>query len=172
MKKIDKYLSILVLFTCLYLVAPTQAQHFNRIEDTISNIGSYYFYTQPGIATIQVYVLGTVQSPGLYEISDGTDLGQLLALSGGPVLQARYSNDRQTTIIRLFRPGSFTAEPIYETVLDRAITKQENYPILREGDVLTVEVIQKRRFNWRDSISILGSLASVGIILERIISSR
>lgn len=170
MMKLTKYFGLLTLYGSLFWASPAKTQNFNRIDETISNITSYYYYTQPGIATVQVYVMGTVREPGLYEISDGTDLGQLLALAGGPVLNARFAQDKQEAIIRLFRPASFSADPIYETELNRAITRQEVYPVLREGDVLTVEIIQHRRFGWRDSVSILGSLASVAIIVERIIS--
>jgi hypothetical protein len=161
-------LRILLLILVLPAAAPAAtAQEFNRVEETASNSTSYYYYVQPGSATIETYVMGTVRSPGLYVVEEGTDLGQLLALSGGPVLDVLDQTRRRKVTIRLFRPLSYSDHPIFELELDRAIVQREPYPTLRSGDVLTVEIIEERRFDWRDLLTVVGGLSALAIAIER-----
>ena len=158
----------LLLSLALMAMAPgATAQVFNRVEETTSNSTSYYYYVQPGSATIETYVMGTVRSPGLYIVEEGTDLGQLLALSGGPILDVLDQTRRRKVTIRLFRPLAYSDRPIYEIELDRAVVQREPYPILRNGDVLTVEIVEARRFDWRDMLTIVGGLSALAIAVER-----
>ncbi|MCH8960503.1 MAG: SLBB domain-containing protein, partial [Bacteroidetes bacterium] len=64
---------------------PVQAQTFGRVGTMIAEGSSYHVFAKPGEATVQIQVLGNVKFPGIYEVGVGTDLGQLLALTGGPV---------------------------------------------------------------------------------------
>jgi hypothetical protein len=162
---------LLVLTTLAFLAAApaVRAQSFSRVEETRSNSTSYYFYVQPGAATVQVYVMGTVRSPGVYEVTEGTDLGKLLALSGGPLLDQRQrTTDREVTI-RLFRPRQYGERPLYEAVMDRAVSRPENYPVLQDGDVLTVEIVERQRFGWRDAFTILGGVAAIAFAVESVV---
>lgn len=163
------------LLLCALFVAAASAAHgqrFNRVEDTKSNVDAYFYHVQPGAATVQVYVLGTVQAPGFYEVSDGTHLGQLLALSGGPTLNARReSSDRKVTI-KLYRPAGYGERPLFEALLDEAVTRPSTYPVLRDGDVLVVEIVEKERFNWRDAFSIIGGVSALALAVERIVRLR
>jgi protein involved in polysaccharide export with SLBB domain len=164
--------TLIVLFLLFATSAPAMGQRFSRVEDIRSNISAYYFYVEAGTATIQVYVLGTVRHPGLYELTDGTDLGRLLALSGGPVLDVRQRSSRREVTLRLFRPGSYRSEPLYESRLDDAVTRPEAYPVLREGDVITIEVVEKQRLNWRDAFTVLGGVSALAIAVRQIITGR
>ena len=65
-----------------------------RAELAEATSDTYYRFYLPGEATVQVHVAGTVEQPGLYEVSVGTDLGRLLALAGGPRYGVR--EERQT----------------------------------------------------------------------------
>lgn len=160
--------SIIIIWILLLLVSTplVQAQRLGRLEQTDTNVDSYYYYVQPGTHTIQVHVLGSLGSPGLYEISVGTDLRQLLALSGGPVLGTRQSVSRRKVIVRLFRPGEESQELFYEAELDSVAARPE--VILNEGDVLTVEVIERQRFSWRDAVSVFNVVALVALAIERV----
>lgn len=157
----------------LFLTLPAHAQRVGRVEETNTNIDTYHFYVQPGAATVQVQVLGTVQSPGLYELSEGTDLGTLLALTGGPSLNPREPSQRRTVTIRLYRAGGAGGPNLaYEATLDEAIGdgSQGAYPPLQDGDVLSVEVVERVRFNWRDIFTVLSAVAAVVYAIDRIAS--
>ena len=47
-------------------------------EQTVSSAPGYYRHHLPGEATIQVRVEGSVVNPGLYEVADETNLGDLI----------------------------------------------------------------------------------------------
>lgn len=153
-----------------FTLSAAQAQVFNRVEETTSNSTAYYFHVQPGSATIETYVIGTVGAPGLYIVGDGTDLGQLLALAGGPNLDARERNSRRTVEIKLFRPLAYSDRPVYSAELQHAVVQQEPYPILRNGDILTVEIVEHRRFNWRDAFTVIGGVSALAIAIERAVT--
>ncbi len=163
--------SLALTFVLLGFTIPTaRGQVFNRVEETTSNSTAYYFHVQPGSGTIETYVMGTVESPGLYIVGDGTDLGQLLALAGGPNLDARERTNRRTVEIKLFRPSASSDRPIYAAEFERAVVQQEPYPILRNGDILTVEVVEHRGFSWRDAFTVIGGISAVAIALERAVT--
>jgi hypothetical protein len=163
--------TVLGAVVVLSAARPAYGQRFNRIEDTHSNVDAYFYHVQQGAASVQVYVMGTVQAPGLYEVSEGTHLGQLLALSGGPQLSPqRRASDRQVTI-RLFRPTGYGERPLYEERLDRAVAHPAAYPALRDGDVMTVEVLEKDKFSWRDIFTVVGAVSALALAVENVVSA-
>jgi hypothetical protein len=144
-----------------------QAQDFGEVEETNSNVSSYFFFVEPGEGVIEVKVMGTVRQPGLYRVNPGIDLGTLLALSGGPVHDVRERNRDRETTIRLFRPrGGGEQALIFEEDFEGGITtRSAQYPQLQDGDVMTVEVVQDRTFEWRDAVSILSAAATVAFAI-------
>lgn len=162
------YLLAGVLLALASPQAQAQEQRFGQVEETESNITSYYYYVQTGAATIEVKVLGTVRSPGLYLLSEGTNLGQLLALSGGPVLDVSQRSKPRTAIVRLYRPQASGQDLIYEGEFERnVVTESENYPDLQDGDVMTVEVTERQRLVWRDLFTIANTVALIALAVER-----
>lgn len=158
-------------FLVLLLAPAARGQSFNRVEDTRSNVDAYHYHVLPGAATVQVYVMGTVESPGLFEVSEGTHLGQLLALAGGPMLDPRRRSAQRDVTIRLFRPAGYGEQPLYEARFDRAVGRPDQYPVLRDGDVLTVEVVEKERFSWRDMFTVVGSISALALAVESIVDA-
>ncbi|MEM8601433.1 MAG: SLBB domain-containing protein, partial [Bacteroidota bacterium] len=140
---------------------------YGRVERTNSNVRNYFFFTQPGEPTIQVYVVGAVVNPGLYEVGPGLDLGRLLALSGGPALTPQQAERRRTTTVKLFRPSSGN-RPIFEEDLDDSLTDVRSYPLLREGDTLMVETVEKQRFGWRDLLAVGGALGGIAFFINAV----
>jgi hypothetical protein len=124
---------------------------------------SYHRFFLPGEATVQVSVVGAVQQPGLYEIAVGTDIGRLLALSGGPRYEARESGRRRRVELRLFRPEA-GAEPIYATTMQDAATNTAVFPHLCEGDTFLVDVVEKRGFGLQEIATIAGGLSAVALL--------
>lgn len=179
MKSIHGYMTSLEPFCLRWWVLPlllvatsaiapdVQAQNYGQVEETDTNVNSYFFFVEPGEGSIDVKVMGTVRNPGLYRLGEGTDLGQLLALSGGPVLNVRQEERDRETTIRLFRPQSSGEQKlIFEEDFEGGITTQSaSYPQLQDGDVMTVEVIEDRQFEWRDALTILSAVASVAFAI-------
>lgn len=154
------------------LALPAAAQEVGRAADTreASTVPTYFLFTQRGVATVRVQVIGSVRQPGLYEVMEGTDLGEVLALAGGPLLEARQRTSRRTVTLRLFRPTAAQNGPLYEATLEAAVTSPLSYPALRDDDVLYVEVVERQRFGWRDTFTILGGLSALAFAIQSIVS--
>lgn len=159
------------LFSC-FISYPAAGQEFGRVDDILNTGTAYYTFSKSGEATVQVIVLGSISRPGVYEIGIGVDLGQLLALSGGPPLAitSGTTSSRNETTLRLFREATGRRDLVYEAPLELMLTEPGLYPPLQDGDIFTVETntIQKQRFIWRDALSIVSSIASITILIERL----
>ncbi len=162
------------LFSC-FITYPAVGQEFGRVDDILNTGAAYYTFSQPGEATVQVIVLGSISRPGIYEIGIGVDLGQLLALSGGPpfTTTSGTTTSRNETTLRLFREATGRRDLVYEAPLELMLREPGLYPPLQDGDIFTVETntVQKQRFVWRDAWTIVSSLGTIALIIERI-SSR
>ena len=158
-----------LLLVCFLLAAAAadvtaQEQRFERVADTETNIESYYYYVQSGAAFIEVRVLGTVRAPGLYVLAEDTNVGQILALSGGPVLDARQGSTERTVIVRHFRPQNGQERLLHEEeFVEGAFSGTDSFPDPASGDVLTVEVIERQRFVWRDLLTVVNTLAVIAL---------
>jgi hypothetical protein len=187
-------LSFLVLCAIVALASPDRAawgQEFGRIEDTQSNV-SYFFHAQPGQATVQVSLWGTVRQTGIYEIPVGTELNDLLSMAGGvPETARRKGQDAPTTYIRAYRltgtatneaasgssqdgsakiaEGSKERKRIFEGTLADVLTGEAQPPLLNEDDIIVVETVQPRRgFGWRDALSLASTLGTLTLLGLRI----
>lgn len=161
-------LGALLALAFVALPASGQAEQgrLGRSEQVLSTAPGYYVYHQPGEATIQVAVEGTVRNPGLYEVAVGTDLSRVLALSGGPSYDARQPDQRQYVEVRLFRP---TIGQVYAATIQDLASNPAPVPPLREGDSVIVEVVSRRTFGWQDVFSIAGGIAAVAYLVERVV---
>lgn len=161
--------SFIFALAVLAASAPAFAQEFGRIEATESNVPSYYYHARSGDAVVQAYVIGAVRASGLYVVTQGTDIGQLFALAGGPMLGERERQDRVEVTIRLYREGGGSRELIYESLLEPMLRDPGAYPTLMDGDVMEVENIRIRAFSWRDGLGLIGAAASVALVIERVV---
>ena len=166
--------------SCLLSSSPTQAQQFGRIDDTQSNV-AYFYHAQPGEATVQVSVWGTIPRPGIYEVPDSTDLDKLLTMAGGAPVGARQENrDPATIMVRVYRPGENAAAEadsertlLFESNLNKMLNGMASYPTFRDDDIVVVETIRPRqRFTWRDAISVLSSVGTLTLLTLRIFARR
>ncbi|PEN12633.1 hypothetical protein CRI94_14050 [Longibacter salinarum] len=169
-----------LLFACLLSTADASAQRFGRIEDTQSNV-AYFYHAQPGEATVQVSVWGTIPRPGIYEVSDSTDLDKLLTMAGGaPVEPRQAKRDPATITVRVYRPNSTTGTSPesdrtlqFEAKLDEMLNGSVVYPTLRDDDIIVVEtILPRQRFTWRDAISVLSSAGTLTLLALRIFGRR
>ena len=160
----------LALFTLLALPTALAAQpSYGVVEDRQTNVPSYYFHVLPGEATIGVYVWGMVRAPGLYDVSTATDLGELLALAGGPEARPESDDEIVVTTVRLFRFDGSRRDLAYEAEVD-GVLLEGNYPPLQDGDIVEVEteVTELRPFTWRDAVTIVTGVAAVALSVERL----
>lgn len=166
--------------SCLLSSPSTQAQQFGRIDDTQSNV-AYFYHAQPGEATVQVSVWGTIPRPGIYEVSDSTDLDKLLTMAGGAPVSAREENrDPATIMVRVYRPGENAAAEgdsdrtlLFESNLNKMLNGTASYPTFRDDDIVVVETIRPRqRFTWREAISVLSSIGTLTLLGLRLFGRR
>lgn len=147
---------------------PAQAQEFGRIQETKTNT-AYFYYAQPGEATVQVAVWGVPQ-PGLYEIPDSTDLDRLLTLAGGIPMQTRQEGRKPPRItVRLYRPERSRQDPLLEARIQKILEGEVDAPHLRESDIVVVETVQPTSFTWQDGLSIVSTAASLTLLVLRIL---
>jgi hypothetical protein len=132
----------------------------------MANGTAYHVFAQAGDATIQVLVLGAVNA-GIYEVREGTDLEELIALTGTSMTPGGSGESVKYTV-RLFRDEDGERKLLYEAPLDRMLASTAAYPALREGDVLMMEAVAKARFGWRDALTVLTSLTTVALLVERL----
>jgi hypothetical protein len=162
--------ALLFPLAVLFFPATASAQEFGRIAETETNV-AYFFFAQPGQATVQVSVWGAPR-PGIYEIPDGTDLDRLLTMAGGAPLSTRQSNQKPPRItIRLYRPSQSREEPLFEAPLeDMLLGTAATYPTLEDDDIVVLDVVQPApRFGWRDVLSIVTTAASLALITLQIL---
>lgn len=167
-----RYFQVVVVLIALLgvvTIGTSTAQTFERLEETQSNIRSYHYHVQTGRAAINVHVLGTVHSPGAYRVTAGTELGSLLALAGGPPLSPRSRLAHRTVLIKVYSHNSAQRSLVYEATLDEMVTEPDANPVLKDGDVIYVEVVERRGFGFRDALSVAGGLAALALATERII---
>lgn len=158
-----------IVLVFLLAVSIGHAQDYGELEKISTNIDSYLYFAEPGEGTVEVKVMGTVRSPGLYRLGVGTNLGQLLALSGGPVLGVRQEERDRETTVRLFRQREGgTQELIFERGFEEGIASESaTYPELKDGDIMTIEVVEDRQFQWRDALSIISAAGTVAFAISR-----
>ena len=154
----------MLLVTSFVGSALAQSQPISQLEErSRTSAASYYNYVDPGQAPIRVNVWGAVRNPGLYNVPSDTHLSTLISLAGGPEIASRNQRERREILLCLSRDAEGRRQIIYETLLENEVLQGEEDPLLQEGDMLAVDIIQRQRFSWRDALPIVSTVASVAI---------
>lgn len=162
-----------LLAVLLAAAAPASAQVLRPTDEraTATTAPGYFTYLLPGERSTQVVVLGTVRAPGLYVVSEGTDLGELLGLAGGPNAGAVSNEVERTTTIRLFRATTGgTREVIYERTDEAFARDADGFPTLLDGDTVEVTTVERRLRTYRDTLTLIGGVATVVIAVIQIVN--
>lgn len=154
-------------------VAPASAQVLRPTDEraAATTAPGYFTYLLPGERSTQVVVLGTVRAPGLYVVSAGTDLGEILGLAGGVFAGPVSTEVERTTTIRLFRAtAAGTREAIYERT-DAAFARDaDGFPTLLDGDTVEVTTVERRLRTFRDTLAVVGTVAGVAVLVLQVLN--
>ncbi len=162
---------------CFQFVQTTHAQNpdsgsrFGRIEDTDTNIDAFYYLVEPGSATVQISAFGKIKNPGVYVLEEGSNLALLLALGGGPSIFSQ-PDVKETVTVRMYRNSGSVRSLAYEASFDEVMDRAADSPSLSEGDIVIIDIEQKRKMNWRDVFTVIGPLLSTLLLVERLTSGN
>ena len=154
-------------FVVLLSITPVAAQ---RPSEMIVQGTSFHVFAAPGESTIELLVLGDTQS-GMYVVGETTTFLELLALVGGTGSEPRNESVRIERTVRLLREQGGQSVAVYEADADALLTQPGEHPVLQDGDILTVDTEVHNRFNLRDTLSIVSSLASVTLLILRLVDA-
>ncbi len=151
---------------CALLPASASAQVVGRLGKVQTSGVNYATFAEPGEPTVRILVLGDEMN-GIFEVGSRMRLDELVALAGqnGP---GAVQEGRREVKIRVLRETDGRREAIYESDYEWLLMEPTRYPELRDGDILSIETKIKRRINWRDGLSILSSLSSIVLIIDRL----
>ncbi len=152
-----------LLALALFTTLPATAQVAPDLQ--MSGV-SYKTYYSEGELTMQVFLISSTGSTGIYEIGTDTRLLELITLAGfAPPVRQERSITRNTISVVRPRLGQ---EPIYSARIEQFVQEPERHPTLEEGDVIMIESAQKSRFTWREAVSIVSGVSSVLLLAGRL----
>lgn len=152
----------------LFLLATTPALAQRNPTSVIAQGTSYHVFAQPGEATIEVLVLGDA-SAGIYVVGADTNLSKFLALIGGAGAESTSDEREVTKTVRLLREEAGQRVVVYEAEVEELVRDPSAYPQLQDGDVFSIETEVSRRFNLRETLSIVSSLSTLTLLVIRLI---
>lgn len=160
---------VLAAFGLLCALPPVVQAQFTGLQ---SQGTSFYTFARPGESTIQILMLGDTGRDGIYEIGEGTDLAEFIALAGGAGEGPLSPRQRRDVTIRLLRmDDDGQRRIIYEASVDELVERMD-YPTLQRDDVLRIRVRQRQRFGWRDALQIVSGASTVILLVDRIVRIR
>ena len=148
---------------------PLSAQTYTLPSDLETNVGTFYRFTRSGEASIAVNVVGAAL-PGVYEVGVDVGMRRLLVLAGGDPSGAEELRVRKDSTVRLVRSGTNGGTVVFESDTDAFFTDQVAIPELQDGDTIILHIVERGRFGWRDILSIVGSVATVALLVERLLN--
>ena len=171
------YILIALFFTCVFHTAAQELpdRFLERAPGLAGRSMANYVFTKRGDLPIHVSVWGVARNPGRYEVPEGTDLGQLLSLAGGPGydtrgfivgIDQRERQRRGKTYIRISRSSGGNTDVVLESRIDNLLYEEFRHFKLEDGDVIMVDMVQ--RINIWDGVMIISASASLILLLDRI----
>ena len=160
-------LAILLSIPFASAVAQDGSPVFRRLGEIDTNIETFHYMVTPGAATIEISAFGDMSHPGIYVLEEGASLAFLLALTGGSDT-FNQPGVRYIKTVRRFRNTGGSQSMIYEAPMEDVMAQVANAPVLSEGDVVTLEVIQKRKLDWRDIFTIIGPVLSTLLLIDQL----
>ncbi|MEM0964201.1 MAG: hypothetical protein AAGK21_16865 [Bacteroidota bacterium] len=138
-----------------------------EVTSLVTSAPGYFVHNRPGVPPIVVTAAGAFGAPGRYVLDEGSTVGDLAALAGGVAGFVRDVDLEVTTTVRVYRGGGITFESPLAELYARPT------PVLQPGDVVDLDVVteQQSSFTLRDALSIITTIASVGLLVERLVNN-
>lgn len=156
-------------------LGPTaRAQEFGRLQEMKERTNvAYFYFAEPGEATVQVQVWGTVPRPGIYEVPDSTTLNKLLTMAGGAAIGPRPESQKRPEItVQVYRPKASGRALLLQAPIEQILSGEKHFRQFQDNDVLLVETVQQERFTWRDVLSLFSTVVSLTLLVVRILDIR
>ena len=134
--------------------------------------GAYYRFADDVDVTMQIKVWGAVTNPGFYEVREGLNLSTVLSLAGGPQPSLEAGSTTSTYSVRLYRLQAGGQLQLFtETVMENQIGVLNSDPVLVQGDMVITEAKTRRRFGWRDGLTVLTAVATSVLVVDQVLSN-
>ena len=157
-------LSALLLLVGALGAASAQAQGLTAASGV-----AVFRYAPPGEPTMDIRVWGAVRSAGIYQVEYETSLLDVLTLAGGPALPAETDRTEQTVRVQVVRDPSGARTVVLAAELGELTDRDVVLPDLQDGDLVTLTPESRQRFTWRDALSVTSSVASLALLILRIV---
>lgn len=128
-----------------------------------------YRYAVPGRPTMDIRVWGGVRTPGVYQVELETDLLEVITYAGGPLVGVESDREERDVYVQLVRGDSGGREVVVEDELEALVTGGVAYPDLQDGDIVSLRVETRQRFQLRDAAVFTSSLGTLALVIIRII---
>jgi len=164
--------SYLLCSVVVVLALLLSTQGFSQIDQSsllsatsVGTTTSNYYFARSNELTIMVNVMGFVQRPGRYEISNTIDLINLLSLAGGPTPDGSLSDVK---ITRLVNTGSRYERKQFRLDLGELPKVSSAELVLQPGDIIEVE--RTGWSNFRDTFTLAVSVVALTSTVVSIIA--
>lgn len=113
--------------------------------------------TKKGNNTVKV--IGAVQKPGIFELTDTLNLFEIIYMAGGPVEKADFS--------RIRRLSSGSGDRVDEEIIDLQSYidqgKMDKIPEVNPGDVI---IVYSRWFDWKTMLAVLNNALLIIVSIQ------
>ncbi len=151
---------ILWAVTCFAQVDQSSFVSATSVEKSTAN----YYYAKPNELTIIVNIIGFVQRPGRYEISNTIDLPNLIALAGGPTADGALDDIQ---IIRMVKTDTKLERRELMVDLEKLTKVRAEDLLLQPGDMIHVNRTAWSAF--RDGFGVVVSAAIITTAVAQVI---
>lgn len=160
-----------VLIVCITASLGLSVAAFGQSPPTPDENRYTYRYADPGEPTITVHIWGGVGNSGIWKVEPATDLVELLSAARLTALGPDNPDTRREVNLRIHRLRNGERRTIYRAELKNVLSEGKSYPGLEDGDILEVEVNNRRRkFQWVTQI--VGTASSIALLILRLSRGR
>jgi hypothetical protein len=152
----------------LLSASPVEAQEFGRLDGVTSVGTSYHVFAREGEATVRVLVLGV--GGGIYEVGASTRIDELMALvsGAGSAFGRESAQVTRRVSVNLYRQTGEGRTLLYSVPVEDMIIEPGASPTLQDGDVFVVEIVDRKRFDWRDGARAISAVSSLILLYLRV----
>ncbi len=127
---------------------------------TVDKSTANYYFAKPNELTIIVKLIGFVQRPGRYEMSNTIDLPNLISLAGGPTADGSLSD---IEVFRMLKTETRLERKEIAVDLEKIVKSKPDDLALQPGDFIRVN-----RTNWSIFRDAFGIVVNVAIIVSAV----